>query len=207
MGIGNSNETLTTGISRRTVTKGIAWAAPAVAIAGAAPAYASSPIPPNGLNGWVALSRRCGFFNNPNYLSVDGRGSYPSRGLWTFVPDPQADITNATITFYFNRSNLSFNNGSGSESGWSDLVRNQAADATAPAAGFFAYTTTYTGGWTWRPTMQGPDGMDPGGWEANNDPFFTASGAGCGGAISAYARRSITVNGETVTFLRGPIRV
>lgn len=203
MGIGNSNETLTTGISRRTVTKGIAWAAPAVAIAGAAPAYASSPIPPNGLNGWVQLSRRCDIFGN--YVRVDGRGSYPSRGLWTFVPDPEADIEIATITFYFNRDNLSFTNGSGWGSGWSNLVRNPAEDATAPATGFFAYTTTYTGGWTWNPRMQGPGGMDPGGWEASNDPLFTASRAGCGGAISAYARRSITVNGETVTFLRGPI--
>ena len=183
--------------SRRTLVKGAAWSVPVVAVGGAAPAFASSPIPPRGMNGWVTLSRQnCS-------LAIDGRGRFTGggdndRGIWTFVDDPAAVIEGGIITFYFNRSDLTWSNSSGT--GWSDLVRDPGRDGARPAPGFFAYTTTYSGTWTYRPEHEA--------WVANGQPYFTSRmpGWSCG-AIRSYARRTLTVNDETITFTRGPVQV
>lgn len=183
--------------SRRTLVKGAAWSVPVVAMAGGAPAMAASPpIPPNGLNGWVTLSRRCQFGAD---FFIDGRGTFTGggandRGIWTFVPDPDANITFAQIIFYFDRSDLSFTNSSGA--GWSNLTRAAVLDGGAPG---YAYETQYTGLWTYYPGSEA--------WVADTDPYWSSNlGSGCA-EITAYARRTITVNDETVSFLRGPVYV
>lgn len=106
MGIGNSNETLTTGISRRTVTKGIAWAAPAVAIAGAAPAYAASLRKDPDINGWV-LNSPTSRGNCRYYLEVNSNVTNvvtPDRapfGLYLYdIEDDNASVTAAKLTYW-----------------------------------------------------------------------------------------------------------
>lgn len=188
--------------ARRTIVKGAAWAVPAVTIASAAPAMANSPIPPNGLNGWVTLSRQCN--RNNGWFQVDGRGNFTGggandRGIWTFVPDPNAQITFAEIIFYFNRNNFTFTNRS-EGNGWTNLNRFSQGDGVAPA-GHYAYRALYTGNWTWFQQYQA--------WSANDDPWWTTNSASntCNTTVTGYARRTITVNGETVAFMRGPVSV
>ena len=189
------------GVSRRTLAKGAAWTVPAAAVVAAAPAYAAS-IPPRGLNGWVTLRRQC---QSGDDFFIDGRGNFTDggdndRGIWTFIPDPNAEPTSGEIIFYFNRSDLTFSNGSGS--GWSDLTRYPAGDSTRPASGYFAYRTTYTGDWTYFPAHEA--------WVADSDPYWTSNlntESGDCRTVRAYARRSITVSGETITFTRGPVSV
>lgn len=191
--------TNTSGLSRRTIVKGAAWSVPVVAVAGAAPAFAASPIPPRGLNGWVTLSRSCG----RTEFSIDGRGLFTGggtsdRGIWTFVDDPNADITHAQIIFWFDRDGWTFTNGNGSD--WSNLTRMN-PQPSPPAQGYVAYVTTYTGGWTYFPQHEA--------WVADTDPYwYTRDMPGrCTRRVRAYADRSITVNGETVAFRRGPVSV
>lgn len=186
--------------TRRTLVKGAAWSVPVAVVAGNAPAMASSPIPPNGLNGWVELSRNCG---RTYEFQIDGRGTFTGggdndRGIWTFVPDPNAQITNATIVFFFSRSDMTFNNQSGV--GWSNLQRAPQLDGTSPNSGYYAYTTTYNGSWTYVPAHEA--------WVADSDPYWRSDLArGTCSTICAYARRSLTVNGETIAFTRGPVCV
>lgn len=191
---------------RRTIVKGAAWAVPAVTLATATPAMANSPIPPNGLNGWVTLSRNCSWGANPQF-HINGRGNFTGggandRGIWTFVPAPGGSApTFAEIIFYFNRSGWSFTNYS--DAGWSDLERYSAGDSAAPT-GYVAYRTVYTGGWTFvdRP------GESQDAWVANGDPEWRENDIpGNCTEVCAYARRTITVNGETVSFRRGPVCV
>lgn len=172
---------------------------PVVAVTSASPAMATS-IPPRGLNGWVDLRIDC---DGDYEFRIDGRGSFTGggtadRGIWTFVDDPSPDITGATIIFYFTKSNMNFQNQSGP--GWSNLVRTPASDGTAPVANYYAYTTTYNGTWTQYPAYDA--------WVADSDPYWReADISRCDDGICGYARRSLTVNGETVSFLRGPVCV
>lgn len=185
-------------VERRTLVKGAAWATPAIAVAGAAPAMAASgQPPPRGLNGWVGIGRNCW---NTNWLQVDGRGSYPNRGLWVFTTaddKPQS----ARLTFFFDRNDLTFTNGSGT--GWTNLVRDPARDSETPAAGFYAYTATYTGAWTYYDQW----GTANDRWEATQDPHWYSRTSGCG-QIEAYARRTVIYSDtDSITFTRGPITV
>ncbi|WP_460468473.1 hypothetical protein [Calidifontibacter terrae] len=131
---------------------------------------------------------------------IDGKGSFTGggstdRGIWVFVADPAATITGAAIIFYLNKSSFSFTNGSGA--GWSNLVRSTVDDISSPASGFYAYKTTYSGTWTYNSTYKA--------WVANGQPYWSATipGGSCS-SVTAYARRSVTTNGKTVEFVRGP---
>ena len=192
------DENAGTGVRRRTVVRGAAWAVPAVVVATSAPAFAASPVPPGGLDGWVLLQRRCDGDRGPTQLTIDGAGNYPNRGLWVFVSPAGPTPSGANIIFYFQNSTLSFNS---SGAGWSNLTRVSGLDSGAPAGGYYAYQTTYTGTWTYFTT-----GTDR--WEADTDPKFTTaySSNSCVG-ISVYARRTVTTSLGTVSFLRGPVNV
>lgn len=184
--------------TRRTVVRGAVWALPVIGAAAAAPVASATQIPPNGLNGWVTISRDCG---RASEFHIDGRGTFSTggeadRGIWTFVQFGNVPVA-ASITFFINRNSATFTNSS--EPGWSNLVRDAARDGESPAAGYFAYTTTYSGGWTWFP--------GPGAYSANSDPFWlwNMPNNACT-AVSLYARRRITltVGTETIIFTRGP---
>ena len=166
MGIGNSDETLTTGISRRTVTKGIAWAAPAVAIAGAAPAYASSLRKDPGINGWVLNSRTGGWGCRYN-LEVN---SYrPGRtgddgapfGLYVYdIEDDNASITGGVLTYWIlnSQSNVEISNGAYHSSNW-QYVGSVGTEVKPDGMTYTGYQWRYTGtiDASQRPTE--PDGI------------------------------------------------
>lgn len=188
-------------IDRRKVVGGLAWSVPTVAVATAAPAMAVSPgedIRDRGLQGWVQLSKRCSW--NSAELTIDGTGSFPNRGLWVLDTLEDDDIQDVYIVFYFSstlgRLNWSATN---SNSGWSVPQ----PDASVPQiAGYTAYVTRYTGTFTFRDGgRNNPDYH----W-ANGQPRFSATVSGCP-TVESYARRSVTVNDEQITFIRGPITV
>lgn len=182
--------TNTSGLSRRTLAKGAAWATPVITLAATAPATAASPQP--GLQGWVNLATQCtGSWSRTQSLTIDGRGTYPDRGLWVFNTTPSTNITNASITFYFASSSLIWSAAAGN-SGWSTPV----VDSSAPnQQGYTAYTTNYSGAWNSRP---GPPPYS----YAEGQPHFTSSSfSGCND-ITAHAYRSVTVNGVVVAFMR-----
>lgn len=176
--------------------KTAAWAAPTAAVSLSAPAFAVSPESKKGLQGWVTVSRQCGSVNQT--ITINGRGDYPDRGLWVTETTEglnleDATIENASITFYFPSSLDTLSWTSSSQPGWSNLT----VDNSAPAiSGHIAYTSTYSGGWTYSTRNDV--------WLADSDPYFTASRSGCS-RITAYARRVVTVDGETVAFTRGPV--
>ena len=184
---------------RRSLMKTAAWAAPTAAVSVAAPAFAVSPESKKGLQGWVQLESECsGIFLSTQTLTVDGQGSYPDRGLWIMETAPgfdlsKAKVTGAKITFYFPTSlgDLRWTNTSGN--GWSGLNR----DNRAPQkSGYYAYSSTYTGRWTYD--------SEKNVMLAAGQPKFTTTRSGCS-TVTAYALRSVTVDGETVSFERGPI--
>ena len=180
--------------------KGAGWSVPAVALSAAAPAVAaSSDIPPDGLNGWVTLQRQCS--RNGAHFIINGRGNFTGggnndRGIWVFIADPNATIENATIIFFFNKSDLVFSNGS--ETGWTNLVRSTSDDANRPANGYYAYKATYSGRWTYNATFKA--------WVANSDPYWSADLNPCT-TVTGYVRRSVVTNGKLVEFTRGPVSV
>lgn len=188
-----------TGVSRRHLVAGAAWSVPAVAIAGAAPAFAISARP-KGLNGWVTLQAgNCS--NGGRRVVIDGRGNFTGggdndRGIWVFIDDPAATLTNAHIIFYFPTSDLTFDRDGGSSNGWSLLSRSAADDRTA--APRYAYKTTYSGSWTYNSTHNA--------LVANDDPYFRSSSSLNCGSITVRARRTVTVTSgntsETISFDR-----
>lgn len=194
------DENAGTGVRRRTVVRGAAWAVPAVVVATSAPAFAASPVPPGGLDGWVELQRRCGDGGRgPTQLTIDGAGNYPDRGLWVFVSPAGPTPSNATITFYLQSSGLTFSNSSGT--GWSNLVRASGLDSTAPASGYYAYQTTYTGTWTYTDAS----GTATDRWVADTDPTFQTTYSTNCVTVRVYARRTVTTSLGTVSFVRGPV--
>lgn len=189
------------GISRRVLAKGAAWTVPAVAVAAAAPALAASP-PPPGLQGWVQISKDCNR-NTDDVLEIDGRGDYPDNGLWVYYTTAATVLTNAKITFYYPTSLgvLTWATATGNAS-WSAPAYD-AGDTSV--AGHYAYTTTYSGNWTF---VDAP-GTNPDYKLAVGDPHFTASKVidNCGDTVGVYARRTVTVDGLPITFLRGPVNI
>ena len=180
---------------RRSLMKTAAWAAPTAAVSVAAPAFAVSPESKKGLQGWVTVQSSC---RNGQTLTIDGRGSYPDRGLWIMETAEGFDLSESTvegakITFYFPSTlgNLSWTNRSGA--GWSNLTRD---DSAPQKAGYVAYSSTYGGQWRYDATH---DVLI-----AVGQPRFEATRSGCS-RITAYARRSVTVDGEFIAFERGPI--
>lgn len=177
--------------SRRTVVVGAAWAAPVIAAVTAAPVFAASRAP--GLQGWVQLQKSCDKKDKKTgRVTITGVGSYPDRGLWVFDSNPSTQITDASIVFYFDQA-LTFQVGSGNN-GWSLPT----VDKSAPQiSGFTAYRTTYSGSFTYDTKNQL--------WIASGAPSFYATLDSCGKTLNSYAHRYVTVNGQSVDFLRGPI--
>ncbi|QNF93458.1 hypothetical protein [Janibacter sp. YB324] len=192
--MGQSN----TSVRRRQVVKGAAWTAPVIVMGTAAPAQAASP-PPPGLQGWVTVGKNCG----TDRLTIDGTGgngaeppNTGTRGLWIYNTTASTQIANPRITLYYPSSlgTITWTAVSGN-SNWSVPVP---STVDPPIAGYIAYTTFYTGGWQFRSAY--------GYSRASGRPNFQASvNISCSGTIPIYARRTVTVSGETISFIRGPV--
>ncbi|MFC0676013.1 hypothetical protein [Brachybacterium hainanense] len=181
-------------LTRRALVTGALWAAPTAAVSIAAPALAASTTSAPGLNGWVQVRSSCGFRSQT--LEIDGRGTYPARGLWAEPASSSQRPTNARITVYFPASlgTLRWSAATGS-SGWSVPE----VDAAAPAiSGYLAYTTRYTGDWTYDAVNRRQVAM--------GQPHFTTtfSTRSCV-SVTAYALRSVQIGGTTYEFRRGPV--
>lgn len=198
--MGQSN----TSVRRRQVVKGAAWTAPVIAMGTAAPAQAASPLPP-GLQGWVTVGKNCG----TDRLTIDGTGggnaSPPnnnSRGLWIYNTTASTQIANARITFYYPSSygTITWTAVSGN-SNWSVPVP---STVDPPIAGYIAYTTVYSGGWQFMNLPGTANDYS----RATGGPNFRASvNVSCSGTIPIFARRTVTVNSETISFIRGPVNL
>lgn len=187
-------------VSRRTLAKGAAWTTPVLLVGVVAPPASASAQP--GLQGWVTIGKSCNAVSTMT-LTIDGVGSYPDKGLWVYNAQP-AQISNAYITFYYptGLGPIAWTP-TAANSNWSTPT----VDTTAPGiTGYTAYTTRYSGTWTYHAT--GTDGPYS---TADGQPSFTATvtraATYCTNGVSAYARRTVSVNGVTYTFLRGPVTI
>lgn len=182
------------------------WSAPVIAVGTAAPAEAVSPLPP-GLHGWVTVGKNCDTFGNDTLTinGTGGNGAEPpntgTRGIWIYITTSSTTLANARMTFYYPNSvaPLTWSAASGN-SGWSVPV---VSTVDPTIAGFTAHTTFYTGGWEFRNLPGTANDYS----RARGRPNFQASKVipSCGSTIQVYARRTVTVNGQTISFIRGPI--
>lgn len=184
--------------SRRNVAKSAAWAVPVIAVGAAAPAASASTATPPGLQGWVQVTETCDSRTGAR-LGINGAGSYPDRGLWVYNTTPSTTIVSASITFYFPASmNLTWSYATGGSTQWTVPEKDPSAP---PISGMTAYTSRYNGAFaagSGSPTYS----------YALGQPAFqtqTLSYSYCLSAVRAYARRTVTVDGKQISFLRGPI--
>lgn len=172
--------------NRRTVVKGAAWAAPAIVSSAIIPAYAASLKP--ALDGWLNNKTSC-YTGQENMLySFDGRGTYPTRGIWVSGSNSTAKITNVKITQYISTAagKLTFRVGATSQ--WSLLT----FDANAPAkSGYYAYTTTFSGTWKFDTSNKI--------WFPSTLPFFQASSGTCVRSLQVITARQASVDGVVYT--------
>lgn len=181
-------------VSRRVLTKGVAWAAPVTIIGTAAPAFAGSQV--DGLNGWVLLRGKCPTWSAAGRLEIDGRGTYPDRGLWVWpVNSADVEVKNAKITFYLPSNRVSGSFRSDANSQWSVPV----VDNSVPGkAGYTAYTTTYSGSWTY---VSSENQM-----RVTSYPVFSIAASNiCTSPLRVTARRSVEVGGNTLVFERSVV--
>lgn len=181
--------------TRRTVAKGALWSAPVVAVTTTMPAYtASATRPAPGLQGWVALAKGC---STSSTLAVDGVGAYPNRGLWIEGAAETTRAGSAALTYYLPSTLGSLT--------WTPQAGNGAwptprVDPAAPLrSGFTAYTTSYSGSWTFNRTNKI--------LMATSSPSFSTrlDYSLCSRQITAYALRTVIVDNVKTTFARGPV--
>lgn len=190
-----------TSVRRRSVVAGAAWAAPTIAIGSAAPAMAASR--PPGLQGWVTVGKSCEGrvwpFSDQLTLTINGTGGgnanppdNNSRGLWIYNTQQTTSIANARLTIYYPSSlgSISFSRATGGATTWS-------------IPGFTAYSSYYTGAWQFYDLT----GVIDDHHRAVGRPNFIATigVASCPGTIQVYSWRTVQVDGQTISFRRGPI--
>lgn len=173
---------------RRSIVKGAAWAAPAVLATATIPAYAAS-MP--ALDGWVLNTTNCSRYGGMTY-TIDGRGTYPNRGLWVSNAPASAQIGAAKIIQYISNAagQPQFQKG-GTANEWSNLVYDPAAPAKT---GYRAYTTTFSGTWQYNATNKL--------WFPSTLPYFTTTVGKCISALQVITARFVTVNGTVYSFER-----
>ena len=180
-----SGSTATGMSTRRSVLGTAAWTAPVIAFAAAAPAFAAST--KRGLNGWVEVQW------GDSRITLDGRGTYPNRGLWVSGTKVGDTITNVSIVFYFADTDLvTWETRTGDSGAWTVPVN--VGLSTISGTTVRGYSTSYTLPITATAPITQLN---------NNLVFRTTSNAVAGSSV--WARRSVTVNGNVISFLRGPV--
>lgn len=176
--------------SRRRLLVTAAWAAPVIATAVAAPAHAASNV--RGIGGWVLVSW------NRGHVSLDGRGDPPERGLWVTDTNPGDTITAATITFYIPATiAVTAWTAEGGDSGAWSIPVTDGTTLEVDGVEVRGYVTTFNFA-AFPVTPVSPITY------LNNDLHFRTENVGFGSAL-VWARRSVTVNGVVLSFLRGPV--
>lgn len=218
-------------IGRRTIARAAIWATPAAATALAAPAFASSaPTNPEdpeeipeegnakiGLQGLINIGKasNCGYYGRTGYKLIvesekqtqtviyDDDGKPVDYGFYVTGAGPDDTPTNAKLTLYFPAllGRITWNVMTKSQ--WSTL----ALDYNAPAyKGYYAYSSTYSGEWDYDPDTKRWTASAPRpAWGSNPPNYSTRGAANCYcalGTMPAAARRSVTVAGKNLFFVR-----
>ncbi len=183
-------------LSRRTLAKGALWSAPVLAASSTVPSYAASkPRPAMDIGGFISLTKDC----SSGVLKFAGSGRYPRRGLWVVNADETSQATHAKITYYFPSAYADLRwKANASNGAWSLL----SLDSTAPQQeGFVAYSTTFAGSWRYRADHRSLIATTGPSFEAHIDPSI------CQPKIEVYNLRTVIVDGEQVSAMRGPVVV
>ena len=186
------------GVSRRTLAKGAAWTVPAAAVVAAAPVYAvSQPVPPPGLQGWVAVSKSCflgygsiSFDSSPNSSKPRDPFVPEQWGLWVYNTQSDWQFSNVTITVGIDASRAPITGGGNNwsqptlvstPSGWGSNIR--------------AYQTTYTGGWTFHADPDGNPDTYPVAYTKVNGRLQLSSDSfgSCRSELRQWIRRCVTI--------------
>lgn len=184
-------------VPRRTALSAAAWSVPAIAFTTPAPATAASARP--GLQGLVTVRKSCSTTYPGSLLTIDGRGSYPDRGLWIEGATSSTTITSPSITLYFPTSLGTITwQAMNTNSNWSRPV----VDTTVPQiANLTAYTMRYSGAFTYSATNSAKI--------ATGQPYFqaTISYNACSQSLTTHSLRRVTVDGKLETIQRGPLHL
>lgn len=174
--------------TRRAVLRTAAWTTPVIAFATAAPAHAASKTKA-GLQGWVEVQWYDG------YITIDGRGSRPDRGLWVTDTKVGDRIKDVSIIFYFADTDaVAWESLTGNGNAWTaleDLGVSTPSDIGVPVRGFRI---------TYRRSITAASPIT----ELNNNIVRRTTSKAIAGS-RVWARRSVTVNDKVISFLRGPI--
>ena len=183
----------TSQVPRRAALSAAAWSVPVIAFTASAPASAVSARP--GLQGLVTVRKSCSTTDPGSLLTIDGRGSYPDRGLWIEGATSSTTITSPSITLYFPSSLGTITwQAMNTNSNWPRPV----VDTTVPQiANLTAYTMRYSGAFTYSAKI------------ATGQPYFqaTISYNTCSQSLTTHSLRRVTVNGKLETIQRGPLRL
>ncbi|WP_157975567.1 hypothetical protein [Brachybacterium sp. YJGR34] len=181
--------------SRRALLSTAAWTAPIAITAVSAPAVAASA--PQ-LGGSISLNSSCS--GTSQTLTINGTSAYPTHGIWMERVPNAPSPTAASVTVYFSTTfgNRTWTRVSGGSTAWSIPVR----DTSAPAiSGFYAYTSNYTGAWTYDPANRRL-------YNAARPHFQTVrTGSTCVDPVTVYVRRRVVLGGQTYTLQRGPLNL
>lgn len=179
-------------LSRRTILQGIGWSVPLITIAAAPALGVGSDVPNKGLDGWVYLN---GGDLNTFWIDMKPDSGSPPYGIWGFwVKNGTTTdtISSATLTFDFSQNVGPFTaSGSGSSS-WSGL--SYVGTVVVGGQTYYRYVTTFTANsWAYNTTVSGM---------AAQYSRFEFTGGTQSGNLTVRLTRSVTVNGNVITFTR-----
>ncbi len=186
----------------------MSWVAPIVLASTAIPAYAASQNTTKTLQGKLLLGKSCTTAGaGTSVLSIDGTTQTypPTGGLWVGGVKTTDKITSATVTFYVPTSLGALNwvnTRLAADPTYVPVWSTPKVNTTVPQrSGYTAYTMRYSGGWTYNSADKT--------YIAEVPPKFTAkiTYATCTPGITAYATRSVTVNGTVYSFTREPVTI
>lgn len=179
---------------RRALLRGAAWVTPVAMSSVAAPAVAASS---STVSGSANISSNCSTSgtNATQTLGLSETAAYPTFGFWMDSVPSGSTPTNARFTIYFSTSFGTLTWTRTSASTWSLPT----VDATAPAiSGYTAYTTTYSGAWTYDSQRRR--------YRVNGVIGFQAvrRSLSCIDPVTIHTLRRVTWNGQAYSLRRGP---
>lgn len=198
--------------SRRNVVKGAAWAAPVIGVGVAAPSVAASIRIDPGINGWVAVTRSPkesggGWWGNPYScgwtvtMNSNASGSTPDGapfGLYIYDAEDITTISLAQVTYWLpsDTTGVSWTKTGNTGSCWSAVSVGSATNKS-DGISYRPYT------WTYNCTIN-KNTVDGNGRIFLQDLNVTAKfdQAHRCNDMNIWAQRSITIDGEVLTFER-----